>query len=467
MAAAPPPDPVVLAPVDESLFPKGFEWRPVAAARLPVDGAVAAPAPVVRAVTSDRDGWTSITGFDMRQLALRVVPGPRAPRAVSGLPGTGRLAAGDADRLVAAAALVPTALASPGAVESGRVIAPLSPGAPRVAADEAGSASLLGASAFAPWGAVQTASPGDGEPVAAWCRTPAGALFVVAAEPPERRRIDAVLVPLGCRETAWVADHEPERPTPRTADLSGEGLPFAAWVRRKRFPEGRAERWTPSAGRQPEPAFEPAVLEHDEVVLGERVRVTAFVAERFSWAIRVGQRERSHRAGGAFPQADDALVARAVAAVDLGVGERRRPNGLTIGGSTGHAYGSRGAVLAASPLGLELTPSSARRDPPPVDGVELPLTATGGSTTPAARKRGLLQDRGDVCVLPDGTALVALARFDSHEATTEALLRLGCSEVAALDRGVDVAPGLARATAAPLPTAHPVTRLFALDPGTE
>jgi len=456
----------VAAPVDATLFPPPLPWRPIAASPPVVAPPEPAPAAVVRAVVDHGRARLVVTGFDMRQLALRVVPGPLGPPALAGLTGTGRLAWAESERLVATAPVVPVRAARPGALERGRVISPLAVDAPRIAADERGTPSFVAEEGFAPFGAVQTADPAEDEPVVAWCEASTGAVFVAVASPPRKAALEEALAPLSCVAWAWFSSALDAEPRLGGLGVSGAGLPFAAFLRAQTFPEGRKETWIASPGRQPVPAFRPAVLEREELVLGERVRVTAFVADRFSWALRVGSRERSHRAGGSFLAVlEDSLLARAVAAIDVGVGQRKRPNGLTIGGSTGHAYASRGAVLFASERGLALLASADVREDPPEDAVELPLTASAGSPTPIGLKRGLLQERGDICVLPDGTALVALARFDSHAATVEALCRMGCTEVAGLDRGLDVAPGLARGGSEPLASTHQSTRLIALDRG--
>lgn len=460
-----PEPPTVDEPVDSTLFPAVLPWRAIAAPRLVVTSEHAAPAPVVRAIIDQEGARVVVTGFDPRQLELRVVPGPASPAPLAGLPGTGRLPLGDVERMVASAAIMPVRAAVSGALERGRVIAPLAVDAPRIAADEHGDVSLLGSESFAPFGAVQTAAPSTDEPVAAWCRTASGAIVVATARPARSAVIDKALAPLACRDTAWVSDATVDA-EPRVAATVEGDAPFAAFIRARAFPDGRKEAWTASGGRQPTPAFRPAILEREETVLGEKVRVVAFVEGRFSWVLRAGTKERSHRAGGTFPQAiEEPLLARALAAVDVGIGLRKRPNGLTIGGSTGHAYAARGAVLFASSTGLALLPSAEVREDPREDAVELPLTASGGSPTPVALKRGLLQERGDICVLPDGTALVALARFDSHAATAEVLCRLGCSDAAALDRGLDAIVSVSRAGSDPLPSTHPSTRLVALEPG--
>ena len=68
------------------------------------------------------------------------------------------------------------------------------------------------------------------------------------------------------------------------------------------------------------------------------------------------------------------------------------------------------------------------------------------------------------CVLGDGTAVIATTTFDSDEATTEALLDLGCGSVVALDRGMHRGAFVHRAGGeAPLETAYEETVLFAIE----
>ncbi len=99
------------------------------------------------------------------------------------------------ERLIATAAVTPVRGARPGALERGRVISPLAVDAPRIAADERGTVSFASSEAFAPFGAVQTADPDDGEPVAAWCRASTGAVFVAVSTPPRRTLIDSQSLP--------------------------------------------------------------------------------------------------------------------------------------------------------------------------------------------------------------------------------------------------------------------------------
>ena len=54
---------------------------------------------------------------------------------------------------------------------------------------------------------------------------------------------------------------------------------------------------------------------------------------------------------------------------------------------------------------------------------------------PAAREQRAMRRRAAACLTPSGHAVIAMATSDSDEATALALLRVGCTRVAALDRG--------------------------------
>jgi hypothetical protein len=67
-------------------------------------------------------------------------------------------------------------------------------------------------------------------------------------------------------------------------------------------------------------------------------------------------------------------------------------------------------------------------------------------------------------VLKDGAFVVAATTFDSDEATTTALLELGCSRVVALDRGSHRDAFLHRAGTATAPQPrYDATTLFAVE----
>ena len=96
------------------------------------------------------------------------------------------------------------------------------------------------------------------------------------------------------------------------------------------------------------------------------------------------------------------------------------------------------------------------------DATELPITVQARSLTSEARNRGPKQDRADLCVLPDGSAMLAEAEFENHEATASVLADLGCPLAVALDRGAERVAWSEDQSAKDLTQAHTTTVLFAL-----
>ena len=244
--------------------------------------------------------------------------------------------------------------------------------------------------------------------------------------------------------------------------LSGKAYPVLRFHRREDVPSPPAphdSQWEPDGSAQPEPAFAPAIYRASVDSLGTRVDLRLFMPGRFDWVVRAGDKEKTHRLGGEFKKSlEEAERSRAFVAIGLGIGKRRGPLGLRVSGSTGHGFHHQGALIVAEPSGLVVRVSKA--PDPEGDATEAPLTAEGGALLPASRERGPLQARADLCVLEDGTVLYAQAEFDSHEPTATVLSELGCSAVAALDRGTDEAAwSEMRDHLAP---AHEATALFAL-----
>ena len=67
--------------------------------------------------------------------------------------------------------------------------------------------------------------------------------------------------------------------------------------------------------------------------------------------------------------------------------------------------------------------------------MELPVTADQGNLRKEARDVGTMRPRAAACARDDGSLVVAWTTFDTDEATTQALLDVGCVRVVALDRG--------------------------------
>jgi hypothetical protein len=228
------------------------------------------------------------------------------------------------------------------------------------------------------------------------------------------------------------------------------------------LPDGLS--WTADGAAQPYPAWLPAVHSVDVVHLGARVRVFTFAPDRFVFRLRAGSREISPRKA---PKLATEVSAeereRVLAAIGVGTGRRRRPHGLAVAGTVGLPFRGEGGLLVVRDGRVEIHAAGGVEIAPGMDATELPLTADDGTMRPAARKIGTMRRRGAACVLPDGTLVTATTTFDSDEATTEALLDLGCARVVALDRGAHRNAFVHRASGDPaLEEAYGETALFAV-----
>ncbi|WP_437574675.1 hypothetical protein [Sorangium sp. So ce887] len=227
---------------------------------------------------------------------------------------------------------------------------------------------------------------------------------------------------------------------------------------------GERVGWTADSGAQPPPAWSPAVYAADTVHLGAQVRVHALAPDRFLFRLRAGSREISPRTA---PKLDADVPAderpHVMAAIGVGTGRRRGPRGLAVGGTVGLRFRGEGGLLLVRRGRVEIRPAGGVEVAPGTDATELPLTADEGRLRPEAREIGTMRRRSAACVLEDGTFLVATTTFDSDEATTEALLDLGCARVVALDRGAHRNAFVHRASGDPaLQQAYEETALFAV-----
>ncbi|WP_437792958.1 hypothetical protein [Sorangium sp. So ce693] len=227
---------------------------------------------------------------------------------------------------------------------------------------------------------------------------------------------------------------------------------------------GESVGWTEDGGAQPPPAWSPAVYAADTVHLGAQVRVHAFAPDRFLFRLRAGSREISPRSA---PKLDAEVPAderrQVLAAIGVGTGRRRGPRGLAVGGTVGLRFRGEGGLLLVRQGRIEIRPAGGAPLAPGADATELPLTADDGRLRPEAREIGTMRRRSAACVLDDGTLLVATTTFDSDEATTEALLDLGCARAVALDRGAHRNAFVHRASGDPaLQQTYEETALFAV-----
>ncbi|WP_437776065.1 hypothetical protein [Sorangium sp. So ce1097] len=227
---------------------------------------------------------------------------------------------------------------------------------------------------------------------------------------------------------------------------------------------GERVGWAPDGGAQPPPAWSPAVYAATSAHLGAQVRVHAFAPDRFLFRLRAGSREISPRSAPKLAaEVPDDERRRVLAAIGVGTGRRRGPRGLAVGGTVGLRFRGEGGLLLVRGGRVEIRPAGGLEIAPDMDATELPLTADDGRLRPEAREIGTMRRRGAACVLEDGTLLVATTTFDSDEATTEALLDLGCARVVALDRGAHRNAFVHRASGDPaLEQAYGETALFAV-----
>ncbi|HTN85616.1 MAG TPA: hypothetical protein VL242_18080, partial [Sorangium sp.] len=227
---------------------------------------------------------------------------------------------------------------------------------------------------------------------------------------------------------------------------------------------GERGGWTVDGGAQPPPAWSPALYAVDTVHLGAQVRVHAFAPDRFVFRLRAGSREISPRnAPKLAAEVPEDERQQVLAAIGVGTGRRRGPRGLAVGGTVGLRFRGEGGLLLVRRGRVEIRPAGGVELAPGTDATELPLTADDGRLRPEAREIGTMRRRGAACALDDGTLLVATTTFDSDEATTEALLDLGCARVVALDRGAHRNAFVHRASGDPaLQQAYEETALFAV-----
>jgi hypothetical protein len=458
--AFPPP---ALAPPSRSPLAGEGVWRPLRGAKAEGMTPAYAYETAIRPDPRAPEAVVRLVALDTRQVDVRLAAGMEQPASPLGLHGTGRAPQVPADRMVAAFA---AGGATAGFVAEGRVFVPPAAGVPTIALAEDGHAAL------GPWphgeevpapliAVVQAADPAgrEAEPAAprsALGMTAAGQLVYAWSAKASAETLAKGLALAGCTQTVPLAAGEApsgmlllggEGSAERLAPAMSLGPEQAAGRATSALfyallrspgppaPSGSGATWKPDGGSQPAPAWLPAV--HTAVIasLGAQVHVTTFAPGRLLFRLRAGGREPATKAVAALPGALAAdEQAKAVAAIGLGSGKRKNARGLWIDGVMGLPVRGEGvlAIERGRPRILkatELTPG------PGVDATELPFTAEDGKLRAEARDVGSMRARMAACALDDGTFAVASTTFDSDEATTTALLDLGCARVVALDRG--------------------------------
>jgi len=441
-----------------------------------------------------------LVALDLRQLDLRLAAGVDWPRSAAGIRGSGRLPL-DApiEAAFAAGPAAPPPWGTPlGFAEDGWIFRPPVAEAATVAIARDGQP------AFGPWpfGAelpvgitslAQAPGPLGGRAErSALCRTNAGQVIYAWGADLDAGMLAGALSIAGCTATVHLAASPApagfaylhavpggEAAAPRReatllapemslspARLAGGVSPNALFYAVRRDPHPPGAGWTEDAGQQPTPAWLPAIYGQVVSNLGAQVHLVALSPGRLLWRLRAGGKEPATKAAAALPGAlAESEQGRALLAIGIGAGRKKGARGLAIEGAVGYPFKGEGAGILVIDKGqLGVAPAAGFTLPPGADATELPLTADEGKLRPEAREVGSMRPRAAVCVLDDGTAVVASTTFDSDEAATAALLEIGCARVVALDRGAHHNAFLHRAgTEAPPSARYESSALYAVD----
>jgi hypothetical protein len=215
--------------------------------------------------------------------------------------------------------------------------------------------------------------------------------------------------------------------------------------------------WVEDVGTQPAPPWLPAVWRTLVQVSPSssesapvQVELLAFDASRVTWRLRTARREWPKR-DFVSAELDREDSHRVMAAVGLGNPQDPRE---AVNTRLSFPHFPTGALVGDEAHGLALF---TEQEIGPGDGSEaivVPLIVENGKIVPAAREPHAMRRRAATCLTPSGHAVIATATSDSDEATALALLRVGCTRVAALDRGSHRSTFLHRAGAGGAPLAR-------------
>lgn len=511
-AAAPPGEsfpPPAIAPVAQPAVPGEGVWTAARGARAEGSSPIFAYETAIRPDPRTTATLVRLVAIDTRQVDLRLSAGVDEPRSPTGLHGRGAAPDGvAADRIVAAFAGGPAGHLADSGIEPGfvadrRVLVPPVKGLATVALAEDGRVAIGAWPHDAELVPPSTSLRQTADAILGWSG-PARASVARPSEPLERSALG--LLPSGQLVYAWsiaariedlsralalagctyavplaaapfpaglvyTRSGAPAEPLSRAMSLLADPLtPGSAndrfyLVLRSAGPPGGAAL-TPDSGKQPSPAWLPAIHAGAVTALGAQIRITTFAPGRVAFLLRPGGREPSTKSMAALPSTlAEADRARLIAAMGLGAGKRRGARGLVVEGSVGIPLRGEDAGLLAFDHGRpRLLRSTEMSSFDGIDATELPLTADEGKLRPEARDVGSMRSRAAACVLPDGTFAVAATTFDSDEAATAALLDLGCARVVALDRGSHAPAFLHRAGTDAAPEArYEATTIYAVE----
>jgi hypothetical protein len=181
-----------------------------------------------------------------------------------------------------------------------------------------------------------------------------------------------------------------------------------------------------------------------------QVELLAFDAGRVTWRLRTARRE--------WPKRDFVSAElghedshRVMAAVGLGNPQDPREAQNT---RLSFPRFPPGALVADEAHSLALFTEQELGNGDGSEAIVIPLILEAGKVVPAAREQHAMRRRAATCLTPSGHAVLAIATSDSDEAIALALQRVGCTRVAALDRGSHRSTFLHRAGAGSAPLAH-------------
>lgn len=232
-------------------------------------------------------------------------------------------------------------------------------------------------------------------------------------------------------------------------------------------PQGDNEiPWDADGGTQPEPSWLPGIFQGTTRAGSVEVGLVAFEPHRVDFRVRAGRNDPSPL--GAPPKklelsGDD--TQRVVAAIGLGHTTDSTMYGLAFGKTVPLPLLEKYATLVLPEAG---PPKLYQPGKAPIldaneEAVQLPLLAVDNRLTPRARQRGALSERGALCVTKTGRLLIARATHDSSDLLTNTLLKLGCRDAVALDRGSHHPPFVHRAgTETPPIGGYETTTLYVL-----
>jgi len=215
--------------------------------------------------------------------------------------------------------------------------------------------------------------------------------------------------------------------------------------------------WAEDMGTQPAPAWLPAVWRTLVQIMPSvpeasavQVELYAFDAGRVSWRLRTARREWPKRE---FVSAElgPEDSHRVMAAVGLGNPQDPREAQNT---KISFPRFPTGALVADEEHGLALFSEQEIGNGDGSEAIVLPFIVEGGKVVAAAREQRAMRRRAATCLTPSGHTVIAMATSDSDEVMALALTRVGCTRVAALDRGSHRSTFLHRAGAGSAPLAH-------------